>query len=107
MPPILLPEGGRKFSEPLAISGECVSRRFNLNSTDDDPRLTRAEASAYLIARGYRVAPATLAKLACLGGGPTFTSFGRRPLYRPGDLLAWVASRSSAPRRSTSSLQAA
>jgi hypothetical protein len=64
--------------------------------------LDRREASAFLTDRGYRTAPATLAKLACLGGGPSFRSFGRRPLYEPADLLAWAAARSSGPRRSTS-----
>src|SRR5215469_8517723 len=49
-----------------------------------------------------QLAPATLAKLACLGGGPPFESFGRRPLYREADLLAWAQSRTSGPRRSTS-----
>ena len=74
---------------------------------DDERRLTRAEAAAYLSERGYRVAYATLNKYATVGGGPIFQSFGRRPLYRPTDLLAWVAEKSSAPRRSTSERQAA
>jgi hypothetical protein len=43
-------------------------------------RLDRRQAAAFLTARGYRTAPATLAKLACIGGGPTFESFGRKPL---------------------------
>lgn len=75
--------------------------------TNDERRLTRAEASAFLSERGYRVAYATLNKYATVGGGPIYESFGRRPLYRPADLLAWVASRSSGPRRSTSEQQAA
>ena len=33
------------------------------------------------------MAYATLNKYATVGGGPLFTSFGRRPLYRPVDLL--------------------
>jgi hypothetical protein len=45
-------------------------------------RLDRRQAAAFLTERGYRTAPATLAKLACIGGGPVFESFGRRPLYR-------------------------
>jgi len=41
--------------------------------------LDRRQAAAFLTNRGYRTAPATLAKLACIGGGPTFESFGRKP----------------------------
>ena len=51
--------------------------------------------------RGYRTAPATLAKLASIGGGPTFESFGRKPLYREADLLAWAQAKTTGPRRST------
>jgi len=42
-----------------------------------------------------RTAPATLAKLACIGGGPNFESFGRKPLYREADLLAWAKASSA------------
>jgi hypothetical protein len=65
-------------------------------------RLGRKEAAQFLTDRGYRTAPATLAKLACIGGGPAFESFGRRPLYREADLLAWAQARTTGPRRSTS-----
>jgi hypothetical protein len=65
-------------------------------------RLSRKDAAQFLTDRGYRTAHATLAKLACIGGGPTFASFGRRPLYREADLLAWAQSRTTGPRRSTS-----
>ena len=67
-----------------------------------DRKLGRKEAAQFLTDRGYRTAPATLAKLACVGGGPTFESFGRRPLYREPDLLAWAQARTTGPRRSTS-----
>jgi hypothetical protein len=69
---------------------------------DIERRLDRKEAASFLTAHGYRTAPATLAKLACIGGGPAFESFGRRPLYRESDLLAWAQSRSTGLRRSTS-----
>jgi hypothetical protein len=65
-------------------------------------RLDRKQAAQFLTDRGYRTAPATLAKLACLGGGPPFESFGRRPLYREADLLGWAQGRTTGPRRSTS-----
>lgn len=70
--------------------------------TEIERRLTRAEAAAFLTDRGFRVAYATLNKYATVGGGPVFESFGRRPLYKPADLLAWVASKTTAPRRHTS-----
>jgi hypothetical protein len=67
-----------------------------------ESRLDRRQAAAFLTARGYRTAPATLAKLACVGGGPTFESFGRKPLYLEADLLSWAKSKTTGPRRSTS-----
>lgn len=70
--------------------------------TEIERRLTRAEAAAFLTDRGFRVAYATLNKYATVGGGPVFESFGRRPLYKPAELLAWVASKTTAPRRNTS-----
>jgi hypothetical protein len=69
---------------------------------DIQRRLYRKEAAQFLTSHGYRTAPATLAKLACIGGGPIFESFGRRPLYRETELLAWAQARSTGPRRSTS-----
>ena len=71
-------------------------------STNIQRRLDRKEAASFLTSHGYRTAPATLAKLACLGGGPVFESFGRRPLYREDDLLAWAAAKTTGPRLSTS-----
>jgi len=65
-------------------------------------RLDRKQAAQFLTDRGYRTAPATLAKLACIGGGPLFRSWGRKPLYLASDLLAWAEARTSGPRRSTS-----
>jgi len=69
---------------------------------ETERRLSRKEAAQFLTSRGYRTAPATLAKLACLGGGPVFHSFGRKPLYLAADLLAWAEGRTTGPRRSTS-----
>jgi len=69
---------------------------------DVQRRLDRKEAAQFLTSRGFKTAPATLAKLACIGGGPPFESFGRRPLYREADLLAWAQARTTGQRRSTS-----
>jgi hypothetical protein len=66
-------------------------------------RLRRSEASAYMLAQhGVSRTPATLAKLACIGGGPIYRLAGRIPLYEPADLDRWVDSIMSSPRRSTS-----
>jgi hypothetical protein len=65
--------------------------------------LRRTAASHYLEETwGVSRAPSTLAKLAVIGGGPIFRRAGRVPLYSTGDLDKWVASKLSAPMRSTS-----
>ena len=69
---------------------------------DATRRLNRKEAASFLTERGFRIAPATLAKYATTGGGPEFEVFGRTPLYRQRQLLEWATSRTSPPRRSTS-----
>jgi len=73
-------------------------------STEVCPRrLRRREASEYLKTRwGLNYLPTTLAKLACLGGGPAFEHFGRTPLYREDELDRWVQDRMSGLKRSTS-----
>jgi len=56
-------------------------------------RLRRAEASAYLSANyGIVRAPTTLAKLACVGGGPEFQYANRTPLYPVDELDKWAES---------------
>jgi hypothetical protein len=69
---------------------------------DTNRQLDRRQAAQFLTDQGYRTASATLAKLACLGGGPVFRCFGRKPLYLAADLLTWAEARTSGPRRSTS-----
>jgi hypothetical protein len=64
--------------------------------------LNRLEAATFLTNRGYKTAPATLAKRAVTGGGPLFISWGRKPLYEPAELLRWAEGRCTGPRRSTS-----
>lgn len=66
------------------------------------PKLKTAEASEYLaIVHGVSVAPATLNKMRCCGGGPAFQKFGKFPLYQPADLDEWVAARMGGRQRST------
>jgi hypothetical protein len=65
-------------------------------------RLDTRQASALLTELGYKTAPATLNKMRCVGGGPEFELFGRRPLYTQKALLEWVEARTTPPLRSTS-----
>ncbi len=65
--------------------------------------LRRAEASKYLKEKhGVDRAPATLAKLASIGGGPRFRRANRIPLYPPEFLDDWARSILSPPMTSTS-----
>lgn len=58
------------------------------------PRLRRPEASAYLDLRhGITVAPATLAKLASVGGGPAYQRLGNTALYPTDELDRWAIER--------------
>ena len=65
-------------------------------------RLDTRQAASYLTELGYRIAPTTLNKLRCVGGGPEFEKFGRRPLYSESSLLEWVQERTTDSLRSTS-----
>lgn len=65
--------------------------------------MRRAEAARYIReAHGIPCAPATLAKYACLGGGPPFRKAGKFPIYVRDDLDAWALQRLGEPMRSTS-----
>jgi hypothetical protein len=68
----------------------------------DDALLTRDAVANALTALGFPISGPTLATKATRGGGPKFQRFGRRPLYRWGDAVAWANSRLSAPVNSTS-----
>jgi hypothetical protein len=70
---------------------------------DNQVKLRRKAASKYLHdVHGVDRAPSTLAKYAVVGGGPVFQRMGRDPVYTPHNLDDWVASKLSAPMRSTS-----
>lgn len=64
--------------------------------------LRRAEAAEYIQSKGLPCTKATLNKLACVGGGPEMRHFGRFPVYEETALDAWIASKLTVPRRSTS-----
>jgi hypothetical protein len=70
-----------------------------------DALLSRALTAAALTESGYPVRKATLATRATRGGGPPYRLFGRRPLYRWGDALAWAQSRCTGPHDNTSQHQ--
>jgi hypothetical protein len=66
-----------------------------------EPQEQRRAAAEYL--REQRGIPCkTLAKLACIGGGPVYGLFGRIPLYTSLDLDAYADSKLGKPVRSTS-----
>lgn len=69
----------------------------------DDPTvlLRRREVAAALTAMGVPITEATLATKAVRGGGPPFHSFGRIPLYRWSDVIAWATARLGAARATT------
>ena len=75
--------------------------------SNSDTMLRRKDVADALKAAGYPVSDKTLATKATRGGGPLFASFGRVPLYRWGDALAWAEGKLSAPRHSTSEAGAA
>lgn len=71
-----------------------------------DALLTRERTAEALTGAGYPVAPKTLATKATRGGGPPYSLFSGRALYRWGDALEWARSLTTPPRRSTSEADA-
>lgn len=69
--------------------------------------LNRKEASTYLFETfGIVRKPNTLARLACVGGGPRFFKAGRTPLYTIECLDEWAASTTTPLVANTSELDA-
>lgn len=66
--------------------------------------LRRDKAAAYLQERYGAYTIDTLAKLACVGGGPKFRKLGPFPVYLPSDLDTWAQSRMTRAVSSTSEL---
>lgn len=68
--------------------------------------LTRAEASAFLEARGIRMKPTTLARAYSTGsGGPPCRHIRNKPFYPPDLLAAWADEQITAPATSSSERQ--
>ncbi len=67
--------------------------------------LRRADAARYLReAYGIPCVATTLAKYACIGGGPAFRRAGKFPIYSRDDLDAWAKQRLGKLVHSTSEL---
>ena len=64
--------------------------------------LNRIQASGYLESLGLKVAPTTLAKWACVGGGPAFQKFGRLVRYTRPVLYEWATERLEPAKHNTS-----
>ena len=67
-----------------------------------DARLMRKAVAEALTNAGYPISGATLATKATRGGGPPYSLFSGRALYRWSDALAWAKGQMTAPRCSTS-----
>ena len=78
-----------------------------MNFRSPDTLLTRFDAAQALTDAGYPTSAATLATKASRGGGPAYRLYGRKPLYRCADLMAWAEGRCSRPIHSTAELEAA
>jgi hypothetical protein len=61
--------------------------------------LSRKDLSNLLGSLSFPTAEGTLAKLACLGGGPPYRTFSNRAIYDPFVGLAWAYARTSRPKR--------
>lgn len=78
------------------------------HETNDIPEgtlLRRRALAEALSAHGFPITEATLATKATRPGrmgGPPYRSFGRIPLYRWGDAVAWAEGCLSPPRHNTS-----
>jgi hypothetical protein len=76
-----------------------------MESLPSPRNMRRAEAAHYLReAHGIPCAPATLAKYACIGGGPAFRKAGKFPIYSRDELDAWAKQRLGKLVRSTSEI---
>jgi hypothetical protein len=63
----------------------------------EESLLTRPQTADELTAAGYPVKEATLTTLASRGGGPRYSRFGNRTLYRWADALEWAQARMTKP----------
>ena len=77
----------------------------SLSTPNNPDALLGREAAAHaLTAAGYITSSATLATKATRGKGPAYRIFGKRAIYRWGDLIAWAEASTAPLRHSTSEL---
>jgi hypothetical protein len=69
--------------------------------------LRRKQAGEYLKAKYGFGSEKTLAKLACLGGGPEFRKAANAAIYEPAKLDEWALAKIGPSQRSTSDARAA
>lgn len=70
--------------------------------------MLRDQVPAYIEGKfGVSCSKATLTRLACVGGGPSFRKIGKRVIYAPEDVDAWMMGRMSPPLAKASDLGAA
>ncbi len=69
--------------------------------------LRRKAAGEYLKSKYGFGSEKTLAKLACLGGGPEFRKAANAAIYEPAKLDAWALAKIGPSQRSTSDARAA
>jgi hypothetical protein len=74
---------------------------------DEKQFLRRKDAGAYLKNKFGFGSGRTLAKLACIGGGPEFRKAGSAALYETEKLDAWALAKIGAPQSSTSDTRTA
>ena len=67
-----------------------------------DALLSRKDGARALTAFGYVTSPQTLATKATRGKGPPYRNFGKRAIYRWGDLIAWAEANTTPLQYSTS-----
>jgi hypothetical protein len=80
---------------------------LQLESLSTDSRLRRCQAADALTQAGYPITPGTLANLACRGGGPPFSKWGKNPIYIWGITLAWAKARATPMLANTAEHRAA
>lgn len=86
-----------------ALTSKLIKERPAFQGAPEpEALLTRSHTADNLIRAGFPVSAKTLATKASRGGGPPYSLFGARPLYRWRDALAWAYSRLTSPRRSSS-----
>jgi hypothetical protein len=87
--------------DDLMDASSSRAEASELPSLSPDALLRRAALVQAFNEKGFPMTTSTLATNATRGGGPPYRLFGRIPLYRWGDALAWAESLMTAPRNSS------